>query len=284
MSNLKITRNIQVDEYQKILFERPISKLQSKNIGILAGKHSSIKIISDIFQTIHTLNHNPVLITEIGKDNIELPAQYTLLPFPKKPTALFSNSDGAIELLGDCSYVIAGVEAELDASMQLFLEKLIDSRPFPMLFNDQIISIAKVDHQILLGRQDDIYVCKMPATLKLAKILGINIPDSQNISVLTKLEILKNIAVSLHANIVVVDTNQVLAVSYRKADNGFIANIDNSKKINLSAYLTATLASFMCDSNGQGDDFILRTATSTHLLKECLKGEGNFINNLKMQI
>ncbi len=284
MSNLKITRNIQVDEYQKILFERPISKLQSKNIGILAGKHASIKIISDIFQTIHTLNHNPVLITEIGKDNIELPAQYTLLPSPKKSTALFSNSDGAIELLGDCSYVIAGVEAELDASMQLFLEKLIDSRPFPMVFNDQIISIAKVDHQILLGRQDDIYVCKMPATLKLAKVLGINIPDSQNISVLTKLEILKNIAVSLHANIVVVDTNQVLAVSFRKADNGFIANIDNSKKINLSAYLTATLASFMCDSNGQGDDFILRTATSTHLLKECLKGEGNFVNNLKMQI
>lgn len=284
MNNLKITRTIQKDEYQKILFERPISRLQSKNIGILAGKHAPIKVISDIFQTISTLNQNSVLVTEQGKNDIALPAQYTLLPNVQKSTALFSNSDGAIELLGDCSYVIAGVEAELDVSMQLFIEKLIGSRPFPMIFNDQIMSVAKVDHQLLLGRQDDIYVCKMPAMLKLAKVLGISIPSTQNMGVLSKLEIIKNIAVSLQANIVVVDTLQILAVNYQNADRGFIANIDNSRKINLSAYLTALLACFMCNSKGQADDFILRVATSVHLLKECLKGEGNFTKNLKMQL
>ncbi len=284
MNNLKITRSIEIDEYQKILFERPISKLQSKNIGILAGKHAPIKIISDIFQTITTLNHNPVLITQLGKNDIELPSQYTLLPNIKKSTALFSNTDGGIDLLRDCSYVVAGIETELDASMQLFIEKLIKSRPFPIIFNDQFISIAKVDKKIFLNRRGDIYICQMPVILKFAQLLDMKIKNNSDMNVLTKLEVIKILATKLQADIVAVDTTQILAVSYKKTESGFIANLNNSKKINISNYLTALLACFMCDSKSQGEDFILRVATSAHLLKECLKSEGNFIKNLKMQI
>lgn len=282
MNQLKIIREVSVKEYEKILFERPISKQQSRSVAIIVGKHALLKNINDIYEIISALHHFPIVIAEYQSNNkSSVPAEMFLTSNPKSSDMTYYNTDDVIQRVNDCGYVVLGVDFELNSALQLFIEKLIISRIGPILFSDEVMAIAKLSPHIFLKRHDDVYVFNKTNLLKFTRIFKINHEFNDELGVLHILNIMQKLSIHLNANIVVVEPIQVLAVSYKQTGHGFIANIDNPNKINLKNYYMAILVSLLSDGGGIKMDFLNRCATTCYLLRNSIKPDKNMLSSLK---
>src|SRR5689334_14085333 len=105
---------------QKILFERPISRLNARKIGLLAGRHAPLKKIHDIHGIVLALNHNITIVAESELKAAGVPAELYLAA-GTKPALPFTNTDEALTVLQDCSYVVVGMDIEISSRLQLFL-------------------------------------------------------------------------------------------------------------------------------------------------------------------
>ena len=281
MDNLNIIRETTAQEYEKILFERPISQMHARNIGMLAGRHARLKHTNDMYEIISLMHHHPVLIAEPPSSDIVLPADVMLIPSKGTSRRVYTNTDEALQRIGDCEYMIVGIEFELNSLLQLFIEQIVTARHSPIVFTDDAVQIARVSPEIFVDRQDDIYVCSYEAIVRLANILGLGVQQQADVSVLNKLILMRQVAVHLSARIVIVSDIQMLAIDYRQSNSAVITNFTNPSKIELRGTVIAILTSLLSDNTNDIKDFLVRVATTSYLLRESLNNKSDIRTQLK---
>ncbi len=280
MTALSIVRETSSDQYEKILFERPISSLQSRKIAILVGEHAQIKYINDIYQIILALKHQPIIIAERTTSSTLVPVDTYMEKSRLKSKPLYSNADEVISSVNNCSYAVVGVDFEINSTLQLFLEKLIVSRPSPILFNDESMVISRVSPDIFLHRVGDTYICSIVSLSKFANNLGVANKVTESSGVLQKLQFMSELSSITNANIVVLADRQILATSSKQTNQGYISNFNIRKKTDLRGVVTAILVSLLTDSSSTQDDFLMRVATTSYLLRQGFK-RNDIITTLK---
>ncbi len=268
MTKLSVVRETSSDQYEKILFERPISALQSRKIAILIGEHAQIKHINDIYQIIVALKHQPIIIAERTASNTLVPVDTYMEKSRLRSNPLYSNADEIVSNVNNCSYAVVGIDFEINSSLQLFLEKLIASRPSPILFNDESMVMSRVSPNIFKHRVGDAFICSINSLSKFANNLKVLNKVSESDGVLQKLQFMSEVSSLINANIVVLGDRQILATSYKQSNQGFVSNFNFEKKINLSGVVTAILVSLLTDSSSTQDDFLMRVATTCYLLRQ----------------
>lgn len=283
MEDVNLVHDKESDIYQKILFERPISRLQSRSIGLLAGKHTRLKKINDIHEIILAMNHNTVIIAESELKTAGVPAEVYLEP-GKKISNPYANSDEAIEALQDCSYVTVGMDIEIGSRLQIFLEKLISTRQAPIVFTSESISLFKISPHLVSNRKDDMYICNTKSLIQLADYLGVVVTFKPNAGIYNKIGLLKILAQHLQAHIVCIENYQILSCSYTDTTKATITNIHNNADISLDYYFLAILLSLLCDVSNPNTDILDRVLTSGYLLRNSLDAKHNFIQNLKQAL
>lgn len=280
MDSLNIVRDDNQVIIDKILYERPISRLYSRKVGLLAGRHVRLKVVSDVYQTITTLNHDVVLVAEEALKEHTLPADIFLHP-GKTISQGYTNTDEAFELLGECEYIVVGMDLEIGAQFQLFLESLITNRSAPIVFTNESIEIGKVSQQLFTGRHNDIYICNTQHLLALAKYLRIPVVLAPNAGVLNKLGVLQTLSQALNSTVVCIEDYQILAMNHNDLEKAVVANIHNTKNIRIDLIFTALLTSLLCDTVGSQNDIFERMVTASYLLRNILVSSSELSATLK---
>lgn len=283
MEDINLLRDDENSIYQKILFERPISRLQARRIGLLAGRHAQLKKINDIHQIILTMNHDVAIVAELDLKKIGVPAEIYLQP-SKKITEPFSNSDEAIQLLLDCSYIVVGMDIEISSRLQIFLEKCINTRNSPIVFTSESIGLFKTSPNLTQNRKGDLYICSTKYLIELANYLDLTINFQPNAGIYNKIGLLKMLAEHLQAHIICVENYQVLSCSYTDTTKATVTNTKNSSDIPIDYYFTAILLSLLCDVPNPESDIIQRILTAGYLLRNSLLTQKEFLKNLRQNI
>lgn len=270
MEDLNIIRD---DTHQtvisKILFERPISRLHARKIGLLAGRHARLKVISDVYQIVTTLNHDVILVAEEALKQHTLPADI-FLQTNKTISQGFGNTDEAFELLSECEYVVVGMDLEIGAQFQLFLEKLIAKRSAPIVFTNESIDIGKTTPGLFTNRSDDLYICNTQHLLALARYIKLPFTLQSDAGVLNKLNLLQLISHSLHATVVCIEDYQILTTTHAAPKKAVVSNIKNDGHVRIDLLFTALLTSLLCDTHGSKNDILDRVVTASYLLRTIL--------------
>ena len=259
----------QSDIVSKILFERPISRLHARKIGLLAGRHVRLKTISDVHQIITTLNHDAILVAESALKQHIFSADI-FLESGKNQSFGFTNTDQAFEMLSECGYVVAGMDLEISAQFQLFIEKLVKFRTAPIIFTNESIDISKTSANIFSGRSDDIYVCDMRHLTTLAKHIGVNSAMPKDAGVAQKLSLIAEISTALNALVVCVEPQQLLAISHHEPARAVISNYSDHTSSRVDLLLTALLASLLSDTPNPSSDILERVVTASWLLRSII--------------
>jgi hypothetical protein len=264
---------------KKVLFERPISRLQSRKIGILAGKHASLKKVNDIFEIITALHHEPVLVAEHELKDSSVPAN-VFLEVSHKATQSYTNTDEALEAFADCSYVIIGMDIEIGSTMQIFLERLISIRNAPIVFTTQSISLFKISPQLLWARKSDIFACNTKSLIDLANFIHLPTKFKPSAGIYNKLGLMQSLATQLSANIFCVEDYQILASCYAAPDKVAVIALKNASHTQVDYLFIALFISLLCDSTNPEYDMLERTLTGGYLLKAGLEGKDTFVANV----
>ncbi len=283
MEDVTLIRDEKNSIYQKILFERPISRLQARKIGLLAGKHARLKKINDMHQIILAMKHDVAIVAESDLKSVGVPAQ-VYLENGKKISDPFNNSDEAISVLADCNYIVVGMDIEISSRLQIFLEKCIHSRQAPILFTSESIGQFKVSPHIVKDRMGDIYACSTKRLIELANYLDLPVVFSPNAGIYNKIDILKKLAKHLRAHIVCIEDYQILGCSYTNLNKATVTNIINTKQHSLDYLFIAILLSLFSDAVNPNIDITARMLTAGYLLRKSLNSKDSFISNLKATI
>ncbi len=283
MEDVTLIRDENESLYQKILFERPISRLQARKIGLLAGKHARLKKINDIHQIIQAMNHETIIVAEAELQTVGVPAE-VYLHAGRKISDPFSNSDEAILALSECSYAVVGMDIEIGSRLQIFLEKCIVSRKAPVVFTSESIGLFKTSPQLVKSRAGDLYVCSTKSLIELANYLHVPISFKPNAGIYNKIGLLKELAKHLQAHIICVESYQILACSYSDTSKAAIVNINNPGHLTLDYLYTALLLGLLCDTANTNQDIMARILTAGYLLRKSLASENGFISGLKSTI
>ncbi len=270
MQKLDILRDgEQADIVSKILFERPISRLHARKIGLLAGRHVRLKTISDVHQIITSLNHDAILVAESALKEHTFPADI-FLESGKNQSFGFTNTDQAFELLSGCGYVVAGMDLEISAQFQLFIEKLVKFRTAPILFTNESIDISKTSANIFSGRSDDIYVCDIRHLKTLAEHIGVNSNMPKDSGVAQKISIIAEISKTLNALVVCVEPKQLLAISHHEPSRAVISNYTDHTNGRVDLLFTALLVGLLSDTPDPRSDILERAVTASWLLRSII--------------
>jgi len=278
MEETKLLRDIDEQTFSRLLFERPISQLHMRKVGILAGQHAGLKKVSDCYQIINILHHQAVLIAQANHKSHTLPADVFLEP-TKNTQQVFANTDLALESLSECGYVVLGMDLEINSIWQLFLERLLSSRTAPIVFTNESIRLAKTSANAFLERTGDVYICDTKKILELIKYLGLTHNLLSNSGVLTKANTLKVLAQHLSAVIVCVEPTQIVAVDHNDLDTVVVMNIQNEQRLSIDSYFIALFVSLLSDVTAQNQNVVQRVALSVKLLQNTSMS-GDFIQNL----
>jgi|GEM_PF-2523615 len=284
MEKLDIIRESeQSDIIKKILFERPISRLQARKIGLLASRHVRFKTISDVYQVISTLNHDPILIAESDLKKHIFPADIFLEP-NKKLHSGFSNTDQAFEMLSECGYVVAGMDLEISAQFQLFIEKLAKLRSSPIIFTNESVEIAKTSPGVFLGRHEDVFVCDTVHLTKLAKYLGLGIELPNDAGVNHKLALISRLSTHLSSLVVCAEPNQLLAASYHNTSKAVISNFSDHSTARIDLIFIAILACLLSDTPNPSSEILERVVTASWLLRSVISKNTKLPESLRQAL
>lgn len=267
-------------DYQKILFERPISRLQAKQIGVIAGRNTNIRELNKIYQIISDFKYNTHIIAEAELKRFGVPADVVLASQNKKSVA-YTNTDDAIDVINDCNYSIIGLGFDGNSKMQLMLEKTIGSTLSTLLIYQECFSLFKTSPNILKERIDDILIFDYVGLTKMIKNLNIDVGPASDESILNICSVLTVLAKLQRSHIVYLKNNQIIIVNHRDIESVGIINIDSSVTKKIRDEYIAMFVSLLCYSNKVTDDFLQRSLTAGYLLKQYLSNYNNFKNALK---
>lgn len=230
-----------------ILFDRPINKLYQQNIVLCFEHRGFIKQISDIFQVIKVLNHNPVVVTEKINFLKNFISDFTLLP--ERNSKSFSNADLAIELINNCRYCIIGSQ-DLSSRWEIFYEKVIQSSQPAIVFTTKTYQLAEYFVTNNVKRKGDIFVFKFADFLNISsKLYNSPIKKQHFYSVHQKLELLNNISRELSVSCFSIDEKQLLVTSYLSPNKALIANYKKTEKNKFDLDFIGLIISFLADAN-----------------------------------
>lgn len=279
MEGIKLLRDEESAKIKKILFERPISRLNSRSIGILAGRHAALKNINDMHAIISSLNHSQVIVAENDLKQHGVPAEL-YLQTAKKTSQYYENTDEAIETLNNCNFVVVGLDIEINSRLQIFLEKLISARPSPIIFTSESIGLFKISPQLIDNRAGDIIVANTKSLIELCNYLSIPINFKPEAGMYNKLGMMFDICKHTKSSVVCVEDYQILATDYKNSNQAVVINITNNENIKIDYYYTAVLASLLCDRADSQVDIIDRLLTAGYLVRNSVS-KTDFANNLK---
>ncbi len=281
MKDLNIIRDdTQQATINRVIFERPISRLHARKIGLLAGRHARLKVVSDVYQAITALNHDTVLVAEEALKEHTLPADI-FLQTNKNISDGFANTDEAFELLSECEYIVVGMDLEIGAQFQLFLEKLIAYRSAPIVFTNESIDIGKTTPELFTDRFEDVYICNTQHLLALARYIKLPFVLEPNAGVLNKLNLLEKISQHLHATVVCIEDYQILATTYTSPQKAVVSNLQNTGHLRIDLLFTAILTSLLSDTHGPKNDILDRVVTASYLLRSILSSNLKLPQSLK---
>lgn len=224
MQDWDIVRSLDNDLQQKLLFERPISSLYKKRIAILVGPHVFLKRIHDIYQIIQSLHHDVVVVADKQAGLPVGMADIWLTPTNSRSKVSFQHTDEALELLSSCQYIIAGIDIEISARWQLFLEQCSKLTTSHMVYTGEVIRLIGVSPLLLQNRYDDMYYVQPKELIYLAKYLKLSVSKDNNNSLLVQLSIMKQIADRLHACIVCYQPDRIVVVDQGKDNKAIVAS------------------------------------------------------------
>lgn len=275
MGEITFLRSDEKKQIEKILFERPISSLWKKNIGLLVGKNAKLKSVNDAYNIVSSLKHSPILVAEKNESDFESKFPTTL--WLKKNKHRFENTDEAIRIFSECQIVIAGFELTMNPVMQLLLEKLLSSRNSSMLFSDEVAVMFKNSLSFFKNRHGDIYVLTVRSVKILAQQLSLNINNTQNIMYLSKL--LCEISEKLNCTIVCYSQSQIIGADKDQPNKICVYNLVSNKL--QGDHLCATLACLIAEVRTFGNVLELILACGFLLNEAYLQETGiSTLNNI----
>jgi len=283
MEAINIVRDDNTQVYKKILFERPISRVHARKIGLLAGKHASLKKVNDAYQIIGALNHDLTIVAEEELKEHNVPAE-VYLHGSKKASQPYVNSDEALHSLENCNYVVAGMDIEISSRLQIFLEKFILSRNAPIIFSTDSIALFKISPELLNNRRGDIFVCNTKSLIDLARYIEVTVEFKAQDGILNKLNLLQRLSQKLQAHIICIEDYQILSSSYTDIDKAGVVNAKNPQNLSIDYLYIPILTSLLCDVPNPEIDILDRILTAGYLLRTSLTGENEFVQNLKSVI
>ena len=200
-------------DFDELLFNRPVSNLNRRKIGILACRHASLRSISAAYSILMALGHNVLLVADIGHQKNQLPADIWL---SSKNKSYYENSDVAIEALADCNVIINIVEGELNSTMELFIARLFDS--YAGLYVSDYAKIFK-NHN---------YRGNKIIFSSLQKLADANHLTTKLIGITQVSKLLTQVAGDLSASVVVTNRNQLIALEAQSTGTVCIVNTKNN--------------------------------------------------------
>ncbi len=221
------------DRYNDIFFNRPVGPLHRRNIGILAGKHTSLHDIERVYSTVLALNHYPIIIAEQQLKPLGMPADVFLVTRDK---LRYENTDEALARLAECHIIVAGLGLELGAAMQLFMERVLQTFQTQTILTESVLSFPTLEKYLSSNRM-------LYASTKALLKLG-NVATKSNTTGLNrKFELLDNITSKLSANIVCIEKHQLLALDVGVPGKvGIVNSTDPIESTALLAILVGILA------------------------------------------
>jgi hypothetical protein len=280
VEGIRLIRPEETGLIKKVLFERPISRLQARKIGLLAGRHAQLKKINDVHNIVSILNHHISIIAESELRAANVPAEI-FLETTNKQLLLYSNSDEAISKLDGCNYCVIGMDIEISSRLQLFLEKLINSRTAPIFFTDESINLFKISPDLVLNRQNDTYVCSTKKLTELANFLSISIDFNPKAGIFNKIELIRRLAEYLRANIICIESYQILGCSYTSKEKIIVVNLKNNNNKNVEYFYIPILACLLSDVPNPDKDIVDRMLTAGYLLRNSIYNDENVTSGLK---
>jgi hypothetical protein len=89
MQSVNIKRIQDSKDIREYYLKDPFSRLHAKKVGLIVGKRSEIKSISDAYEIIHSLGHDVVIIAEDKTMLNNIPATIFLESQKKLSSGLF---------------------------------------------------------------------------------------------------------------------------------------------------------------------------------------------------
>lgn len=271
------------DSIKKILFNRPISSLHTRRIGILAGRHASLKKINDLFEIVSLFGHEPILVAELELKEANIPAHVFLEP-GKNSTQGYTNTDQALELFADCSYVIVGMDIEIGSHLQIFLEHLVSSRQAPVIFTSPSIGLFKVNPKLINGRTNDIYALDTKNLIDLANALHQPTKFKPNAGIFNKLGLMRDLSNLLNSDVLCLENYQILNINNHNLEKAPVISIPNPNDTEVAYLFIAILTSLLCDVSNPENDIDERVITAGYLLRAGLIDRKNFAMLIKKAI
>lgn len=275
MNDIKLVHQDDKVDYKKILFERPISKLYTKHIGIVVDKDVNLLKLNKLHKIIAEFKYDQHIITDNTTKSLGIPAELFLSPQNKK-SIYFQNTDIALDILSNCNYSIVGVGFDGSSKMQLFIEKTIESSNTVLVLYPKCVELFKTSQDILNGREDDVIFCNLNSLKKMIKYLKINDNFSTNYSVLNIASILANISTRLKCNIVYYNDCQILFSSFVDPCLVGIINFDIKFINRFMNEFVAIFVCLLCDSRNEKEDIMVRFLTAGYLLKIYINSYSEF--------
>ncbi len=280
MYNIKLTIQDDSIDYQKILFERPISRLHTKHIGVIASRNIKISKLNNIYNIVNDFKHQIHVIAEPEIKQLGIPADL-YLSSPNKKSVAYSNTDIAIEILNSCNFSILGIGYDQNSKMQLLLEEIFKSAHTSLAIYPKCLDMLKTSMEILQNREGEILLCNTDSITKLIKYLGLDIHINTGLSITKTAEILAVLAHNIRSNIVYFQKDQIIMADYLTPGSIGVINLDHQTATLPSEIFVAIFTSLLCDISDTQSDMMLRFLTSGYLLKKYLFDYNNFKSALK---
>ena len=280
MYDIKLTIQDHSIDYQKILFERPISRLHTKHIGVIASRDIKISKLNNIFQIVNDFKPQIPVLAEPEIKQLGIPADL-FLSSPNKKSVAYSNSDAAIEILSNCNLSILGIGFDQNSKMQLLFEEIFKSTHSTLVIYPKCLDMLKTSGEIFDNREGDILLCNNDSINKLIKHLGLDMYSHAGSSITKTAEILTVVANKIKGNLVFFQKDQILLSIYNAPGSIGVINLDNKSLSIPSEIFVAIFTSLLCDIPDIQRDIMLRFLTTGYLLKKYLNDYSNFKNALK---
>ena len=266
MNDIKLVHQDDTIDYKTILFERPISRLHAKHIGIVVGKDVNLLNLNKLHKVITDFKYDQHIIADNTTKSLGIPAELFLSSQNKKSIA-FQNTDTALDILSNCNYSIVGLGFDGSSKMQLFIEKMIEYSNTALVMYPKCIEIFKTSQDILNDREDDVIFCNLDSLKKMIKYLRIDNNFSTNYSVMSIASILADISKRLKCNIVFYNDNQILFSNFIESSLVGIINFDTKYINRFMNEFVAIFVCLLCDSRNKKEDVMVRFLTAGYLLK-----------------
>lgn len=233
---ITLSSDLDIKDYQSIFFDRPVSSLRKRNIAVLVGSNTNLFEVQQVYMLIQAMNHNPVLIVDDRFREVGLPADIYLSTQRK---LLYENSDEAIAKINDCHLLLAGVGIEMNASMQLLLEKILKQYHGTSVLTESAFKLPSIEKLL------NVDVLLFGSTKKLISLSHHYLKNIKNSGLLRKIELLKSTAMSGACGVVCTEDYRIISVEPSKDK---VSVVNNSVVIDRVAYL-AIFVSLIADRN-----------------------------------